>query len=333
MDTDHFVILRLVSATVVTGWVEGKSFSTVSAPEAIISVLASVRALTGSLSRHAGELDRPPLVVYDSLGVKAMTEQNVLLVSKEGNVCTLTINRPEKRNALNTEVLIGLGDSLNALKDDPEVRVIVIRGVGEAAFSSGMDIGGGSQPSAAEGIKANPFQYAKDGITYCPKPVIAMIYGYALGGGCDLATCCDFRIAAEEATLGINPVKLGRVYRYEGIQRFIGLVGIAATRELFFTGRFITATRAKEIGLVDQVVPASELPAVTYALAREIAENAPLAVQGTKILINRLLKYQKPSPEDEAEMLALENKINESEDTREGLRAFAERRKPLFKGR
>ncbi len=260
-----------------------------------------------------------------------MIEQNVLLVSKEGNICTLTINRPEKRNAINVEALIAIGDILNA--HDPETRVVVIRGAGEAAFCSGMDIGGGTQPSEAVAGKENPLQYAKDGITYCPKPVIAMIYGYALGAGCDIAACCDFRIAAEGATLGINPVKLGRVYRYEGIQRFINLVGIAATRELFFTGRFITTARAKEIGLVDRVVPASELPEATYALAREIAENAPQAVQGTKNRINMILKYQTASPEHEAEMLALENKINESEDTKEGRRAFAERRKPVFKGR
>ncbi len=260
-----------------------------------------------------------------------MTEENVLLVSKEENVCTVMINRPEKRNALNTEALIKVGDALNALKDDSEVRVVVIRGAGEAAFCSGIDIG--PQPGSRVTVRENPFQYAKDGILYCPKPVIAMIYGYALGGGCDLASCCDFRIAAEGATLGINPVRLGRVYRWEGIQRFINVVGLSAARELFLTGRFITAVRAKEIGLVDQVVPASELPAVTYALARELAENAPLAVQGTKTLINMVLKYQKPSPEDEAAMMALENRVNESEDTKEGRRAFLEKRKPVYKGR
>ncbi len=262
-----------------------------------------------------------------------MAEQSVLLVSREGNICTLAINRPERRNALNREGLIAIGDILNGLKDDPETRVVVLRGAGEAAFCSGMDIGGGTQPSEAVAGKENPLQYAKDAITYCPKPVIAMVYGYALGAGCDIAACCDFRIAAEGATLGINPVKLGRVYRYEGIHRFINLVGISATRELFFTGRFIPAARAKEIGLVDRVVPVSELPEATYALAREIAENAPLAVQGTKTLINMILKYQMVSPEQEAEMLALEDTVNASEDTKEGFRAFAERRKPVFKGK
>ncbi|MFH0769236.1 MAG: enoyl-CoA hydratase/isomerase family protein, partial [Chloroflexota bacterium] len=116
-----------------------------------------------------------------------MAEQSVLLVSRENNICTLTINRPERRNALNTEGLIAIGDILNGLKDDPETRVVVIRGAGEAAFCSGMDIASGTQPTGAVGGKENPLQYAKDGITYCPKPVIAMIYGYALGAGCDIA--------------------------------------------------------------------------------------------------------------------------------------------------
>lgn len=259
--------------------------------------------------------------------------ENELLIEKEGYIATLIINRPQRRNALNTAVLVGLGDSLNTLEDDPEIRVIVIRGAGEDAFCSGMDLGAGAQSGAPERIKQNPLQYAKDGIRHCPKPVIAMIYGYALGAGCDLAVTSDFRIAAEGARLGINPVKLGRLYFHEAIQHFINLVGIAATKELFFTGRFITASRAKEIGLVDQVVPDSELLAVTYALAQEIAENAPLAVQGTKTTINKLLEYQKPSPEDEAEMLALMNRVNESEDFKEALKAFAGKRKPEFKGK
>ena len=259
--------------------------------------------------------------------------ENEILVEKEGFVSTLIINRPERRNALNVGALVGLGDSLNALKDDPETRVIVLRGAGEDAFCAGMDLSPGAQSGVPDRIKQIPLQYAKDGIIYCPKPVIAMVYGYALGAGCDLVVDSDLRIAAEGARLGINPVKLGRLYIHEGIQPFLNLVGIAATKELFFTGRFITASRAKEIGLVDRVVPDSELPKVTYALAQEIAENAPLAVQGTKITINTLLKYQKPSPEDDAEMVALMNKVNESEDFKEAHKAFSEKRKPVFKGK
>ncbi len=263
-----------------------------------------------------------------------MTEQNVLLVSKEKNVCTLTINRPERRNAVNREALVRLGDSLSALKDDSEARVVVIRGAGEESFCSGMDLSDDSRSEAAGGTKQKPpLQYVTDEILSCPKPVIAMIYGYALGAGCDLALTCDFRIVAEGARLGINPVKIGNLYNYEAVQRFINLVGISATKEMFFTGRFLTASRAKEIGLINQVVPASELPAVTYALAQEIAENAPLAVEGTKIFISKLLEYQKPSPENEAEMRAMMKMVSGSEDWKEGHKAFREKRKPVFMGR
>ncbi|MFC1982044.1 enoyl-CoA hydratase/isomerase family protein [Chloroflexota bacterium] len=262
-----------------------------------------------------------------------MDDENEIIVEREGFVITLTINRPQRRNALNTGALVELGDKLNELENDPEARVIVLRGAGEAAFCSGMDLSPGAQSGVPDRLKQTPLQYAKDGLSYCPKPVIAMIYGYALGAGCDLAVACDFRIAAEGAKLGINPVKLGRLYHHEAIQQFLNLIGIAATKELFLTGRFITASKAKDIGLVDRVAPVSELPGVTYDLAQEIAENAPLAVQGTKTNINRLLKYQKPSPEDEAEMLALMININESEDLKEAIKAFSEKRKPVFKGK
>ena len=259
--------------------------------------------------------------------------ENEILLEKENYIATLTINRPQRRNALNTGALIALGDNLNALKDDPETRVIILRGAEEQAFCSGMDLGPGAQGGVPERAKQNPLQYAKDGITYCPKPVIAMIYGYALGAGCDVAVTCDFRIAAEGARLGINPVKLGRLYYHEAIQSFISLVGIAATKELFITGRFLPAARAKEIGLVNQVVPDAELPTVTYAMAQEIAENAPLAVQGTKTTIATLMNYQKLSKKDEAEMVALMNKVNASEDFKEAMKAFGEKRKPEFKGK
>ena len=260
--------------------------------------------------------------------------EEVLLVEKEENICTLTINRPERRNALTLEVLYRLGDTLRALKDDKEVRVVVLRGAGERAFSSGMDIGGRSPVDMDEvAKKGNPLDYAFNSIIEFPFPVIAMIYGAAMGAGCDMAGCCDLRIAADNARMGINPVKLGRIYYPGGIQRLINAVGLPRAKELFYTGRFIDAQRAKEIGLVNHVVPAEELPSFTYELAREIAENAPLAVSGTKTIFNRLLKHQRLSAEDEAELLALIDIAERSEDLKEGTFAFLEKRKPRFIGR
>jgi enoyl-CoA hydratase/carnithine racemase len=264
--------------------------------------------------------------------------EELLLIQKEGNICTLTINRPERRNSLNPEMLLKLGDTLNALKEESEVRVVVIRGVGEQAFSSGYDIGriptggGGGTPQEI-GPRRNPLEYGMSSVQTYPYPVVAMIYGYAVGAGLELAVTCDLRLAADNARLGITPAKLGVVYSHTGVQKFLNLVGIAHTKELFYTGRLIDAQRAKEKGLVDYVFPAAELESATYDLAREIAENAPFAVSGAKLTVSKLLSYQVLSPQDEAELRELQARAMRSEDVREGQRAFMEKRKPNFVGR
>ncbi len=256
----------------------------------------------------------------------------VLLIAREGKVCTLTINRPERKNSLNPEVLTRLGDTFHSLKDDPEIRVVIIRGVGEEAFSSGFDITRIPVGGTEEEARVSPLEYGMDSVADYPYPVIAMIYGFAIGAGLELAMTCDLRLAADTARLGITPAKLGVVYRYAGIQKFIAQVGPAQTKELFYTGRIIDAQRAREIGLVSQVFPAAELQAKTYQLAGEIADNAPLSLSGTKTIITRLLKCPTPSPEDAAEMEELMARSMQSDDLKEGRRAFMEKRKPKFVG-
>jgi enoyl-CoA hydratase len=260
--------------------------------------------------------------------------ENLLLVQKEGSICTLTINQPERQNILNSQIFLSLGDILNALKEEDKTRVVVIRGAGEEAFSAGYDIGRlGASESEQTGPRANPMEYGMNCVTSFPYPVIAMIYGYAIGGGLELAATCDLRLAADNARLGMTPARLGLFYRPSGLLTFINLVGISLTKELFYTGRLITAHRAKEKGLVDQIFPSAELEKATYALAQEIAENAPLTIRGVKTTISRLLKYQKLSPEDETELRTLQSQAMFSEDLKEGQQAFLEKRKPRFTGR
>lgn len=257
-----------------------------------------------------------------------MAEQ-ALLVDKSNHICTLTINRPKKMNSLTHEVLSCLADTFETLKNDNEIRAVVIRGTGEKAFSAGYDIGMlNMKPEEDERL----FNRTIESILSYPYPVLAMIYGFAIAGGLGLAVACDLRLATDTARFGMTPAKLGVVYPHTGLKLFISLIGISKTKELFFTGRLIDAQRAKEIGLVDWVVPELELPKVTYNMAREITENAPLSVTATKITISKFLKRQKLDFADEIELRQIRQKAASSEDLAEGKRAFMEKRKPVFKG-
>ncbi len=254
---------------------------------------------------------------------------DVLLLEKAEHILTITINRPEKRNSLNTDVLCRLKDVFSNISLGDEIRVIILRGAGVKAFCSGADI----SASKTEGSQ-NLLQETIQSVADCSCPVIAMIYGYAVGAGCDLATACDFRIIADSGYIGINPVKLGSVYYPSSIRRFINIIGSAYTKELFITGKFFTAQRAKEMGLVNYVVTADELPVITYQIANEIAENAPLAVAWTKYIINMYTNSRpKLEEEEEDEIQAIMEHSWQTDDAKEGIMAFSERRKPQFKGR
>ncbi|PIV24934.1 MAG: hypothetical protein COZ69_04645 [Deltaproteobacteria bacterium CG_4_8_14_3_um_filter_45_9] len=255
-----------------------------------------------------------------------------ILKDEKGYICTLSINRPRRRNALNAEALFLLGDTLNNLRDQENIRVVIIRGVGEEAFSAGVDLMGLNETGVAHTLKG--LNHCLDSLIKCPLPIIAMIFGPAIGAGLDIAIISDFRIASETARFGANLVKLGRVYYYTAIERMLGLVGLGSTKELLLTGRLIDAQRAKEIGLVNEVMPREQLIPKTYSLARELAEgDAPLAIKGTKELIHKLFTLQKIDPEIEAELKAIVERVNQSEDAREGLSAIMEKRKPKFTGR
>jgi len=257
---------------------------------------------------------------------EVVLEASTILEKREGFIATLTINRPEKRNALDTASLKQLAERLGSLKSDKTVRAVILRGAGEQAFCSGVQLGSDRGATSV-------LQQVKDNIVSCPYPVIAMIYGFVLGAGCDLAIHCDFRLAADNAIMGINPVKLGWTYEYNSIYYFIKHIGAANTKELFLTGKFFDAHRVKEMGLVNYVYPVSELASAAKAFTEGLAENAPLAMEGTKFIINRLLQYPEVAPADQSAMRDIDQKLHQSEDAKEGRLAFSEKRKPVFQGR
>jgi enoyl-CoA hydratase/carnithine racemase len=267
--------------------------------------------------------------------------QDELLVEKKNWVCTLTLNRPERNNGLTIGLMKRLTEEMNAINNDPDTRVVILRGGGDKAFSIGLDLAGEMEKGkAAEDLPSNIdvltpiITNMMNSVADCRCPVIAMIYGDALAGACDLAVCCDIRVAADTSNFSMHAVKVGATYLFEGIQRFINLVGVGYTKEIFLTASRFSAKRALEMGMVNYVVPAEELLPTTEALAKNIAELAPLALSGTKEIISKLLRYQQTLEEKQkAELNAIADIAKHSEDIREAAKAMSEGRKPNYKRR
>jgi enoyl-CoA hydratase/carnithine racemase len=250
-------------------------------------------------------------------------------------VARLTIANPEKRNALDHDVLDALAETLPALDRGIDVRCVLIRGSGDT-FSAGYDIGGipgETFSEEAEALVAHPFHAAMEAISAHPFPVVAAINGHALGGGLELAVRCDLRVCAAGAKLGMPPARLGLIYSHTGLRRFIDVIGVAATKELFLVGRNMGASHAEAIGLVNRVVDPDRLSDESLALAAEVAQGAPLAARGNKRAIETLARNPVLSAEQERELVELRRSCFTSEDFREGITAFAEKRKPRWKGR
>ncbi|MEA2378982.1 MAG: enoyl-CoA hydratase [Thermoleophilaceae bacterium] len=246
------------------------------------------------------------------------------------NVARLTISNPERRGALDHELLDALGEYTRTL----EARCLVIRGSGRM-FSAGYDIGGfddGAFVESAEALVAHPFQAAIEAVDAYPYPVIGQVNGHAIGGGLELALACDFRVAARGVKMGMPPAKIGLIYSHTGLRRFIDICGVANTAELFYVGRNVDADRAERMGLVNEVVDPEQLDEHVLSLAAEIAANAPLSLAGNKRVI-RTLRDQPLPAEVERELIELRQSCFGSEDFREGIQAFAEKRKPRWQGR
>ncbi|MYE61593.1 MAG: enoyl-CoA hydratase [Candidatus Dadabacteria bacterium] len=260
-----------------------------------------------------------------------MAENKEILIETKGSICTLTLNRPEKRNSLTPETLGLLTEEFLRLGKTTDIRCVVIRGSGDRAFCSGYDIAAISEEEVAI-ESGHPMTEAMLAVKSYPLTVKAMINGHAFGAGLELAATCDLRVCADDAKLAIPPVKLGVTYHYSGIKQFLNLVGPGFTRELFLTGNPVNAERALEKGLVDHVVKRERLEEFTYGLAEGISENAPLSMISMKKMINIWEEGRPVSEENEELIRSLFAKVRKSSDSKEGKRAFLGKRKPIFKG-
>lgn len=259
-------------------------------------------------------------------------EFKYILYEKSEGIATITINRPEALNAFSVEVVSEILQALEDVKTDESVRVVVLTGAGEKAFSAGADI------KAMKGMNAlKARELSMMGEKLCSalenleKPVIAAINGYALGGGLEVAMACDIRIASENARIGQTEINIGLIPGWGGTQRLTRLIGATKAKEMIFTGKMIDAKTAEQFGLVNMVVPQEKFREAVRQFALELAQKAPVALKVAKALINKGAEINLDAA------IALEREgfgvVASTEDLQEGVSAFIEKRKPVFKGK
>ncbi|MCL1941352.1 MAG: enoyl-CoA hydratase-related protein [Synergistaceae bacterium] len=253
-----------------------------------------------------------------------------ILTEKNGYIGTITVNRPDVRNALNKEAWLELRGAFTALDRDDEIRAIILTGAGEKAFIAGADLTVLKTRSSVETFYGVNQQIVTD-IEMVSKPTIAMINGYCLGGGLEVAMACDIRIASDDAKLGQTELNVGILPGCGGTQRLARYVGLGKAKELIFTGKLISAQEAEQLGLVNCVVPKSELLAKTLEMVQAIAAKSPIIVKIAKLVINRGAESDLASGL-QAELLA-QSLAFSTEDHLEGINAFLEKREPKFNGK
>ena len=260
-------------------------------------------------------------------------EYKDIKITKDGAVATITIDRPEVLNAIRDNTMFEIQDALNILEKDDSVRVLVLTGAGDKAFVAGGDISimakGAGYLDVIHGLPAG--QQITWNIEHFPKPVVARINGIALGGGTELALCCDIRIAADTAIMGVPEINLGIIPGYGGTQRLPRIVGVGMAKKLVLSGEHINAQEAFRIGLIDQLVPKAELDAAVAKLCGKLASKSPIALAMGKEAVNMGMQADlRTGLSIEARCFCM---CFGSQDRVEGMTAFLEKRKPVFKGR
>jgi enoyl-CoA hydratase len=262
------------------------------------------------------------------------TKTDKMLARKEGKVGYVTINNPERHNAVSLEMWEAAESILDDFRTDKNIRVVVVTGAGGRAFISGADISKfEKERSTQEGFQRYnaAVDRANNAFYNFPKPTIAMIRGYCIGGGVGLALCCDLRICSQDSKFGVPAAKLSIGYRFDGLKKLVDLVGPSFAKEIFYTARQFTAAEAYEMGLVNRVLPEGDLETYVKDYADTIAANAPLTIDSVKFIVAQTLKDEGERDLKTAD--AMVQACFTSKDYTEGRKAFLEKRKPVFTGR
>lgn len=262
-----------------------------------------------------------------------MAERDKIVATKLGAVATLTFNNPERHNAMSLEMWRLATAEVANFGSDPDARVVILQGAGGKAFVSGADISKfENERATAQAVTeySDAVEGLCEALIHCEKPTIALIQGYCIGGGLNIAVCCDLRYCNQSARFGIPAAKLGIGYPHASVRRLLALIGPQFVREMLFTARHFDAASALRMGLANAILDDSEIDAGVRQIALQIAENAPLSVHAAKVAVRELLKDA-----GEADLALCDQEVKrcfDSCDYREGRRAFMEKRKPAFRG-
>lgn len=256
--------------------------------------------------------------------------RKLIFLKKEGAIATIYLNRPEKHNALNIAMWSSIPPLMQQVEEDPDIKVVIFRGSQETAFAAGADI---SEFPAIRQSRESIRRFhqatveAEKAILHLSKPTIALIQGFCVGGGCELAVACDLRFADTTARFAITPAKLGLVYDLSATKQLVQLIGPAKAKDMLYSGRLLEADEALRIGLIDRLYKPADIERETYAYARQVCQNAQYSVRSAKYMIHQILNGVHETNEETTERVL---QAFASEDHREGVQAFLEKRPPHF---